>query len=235
MCLLRLAVAGIGAGVAWFGPWVATCTADNPLTAVFARMDEASGRFKDLTADLRKVSYEAALKEETVDIGTVMVRVPKRRDFQMLVDFRQPNVKQVMFRGTKVEVYYPNSKIVQEMDVGKGNRSEVEAFLLLGFGSNSKDLLNAYTVKFGGEETVMGQKTARIELVPKSQDIAAQFPKFELWISSDTGISVQQKMYMPGGDYSLATYTNMKLNQNIPESAVKLNLPRGVQREHLQK
>jgi outer membrane lipoprotein-sorting protein len=65
--------------------------------------------------------------------------------------------------------------------------------------------------------------------------LANQFPKFELWISDETGISVQQKMYQRGGDYSLATYTNMKINQNLPDSAVKLNLPKGVQHEHIQR
>jgi hypothetical protein len=42
-------------------------------------------------------------------------------------------------------------------------------------------------------------------------------------------------MYQPGGDYSLATYTKMQINVNIPESVVKLNLPKGVKREYPQK
>ena len=218
-----------------FGLSFALFAADDPLAGVFARMDQASAKFKDLTADVKKVSYEAALKEQTVDAGKIAVKVPKRHQYLMLVDFQEPDKKQVGVRGTIVEIYYPNSKIVQDMELGKANRSQVEALLLLGFGSNSKDLLDAYTVKYGGAETVMDQKTMRIELTPKSKEVAAQFPKFELWISDQTGISVQQKMYMLGGDYSLATYTNMKINQNLSDSVVKLNLLRGVQREHLQK
>src|SRR5436309_1208361 len=61
-------------------------------------------------------------------------------------------------------------------------------------------------------------------------ELAAQFPKFELWISDATGISIQQKVYEQGGNYSIATYSNMKLDPSIPDSAVKLNLPKGVTR-----
>ncbi len=206
----------------------------DPLNAVYARMDEAAAHFKDLTADMRKVSYVAVLKEETVDVGSITVKVPKKHEYRMLINFTKPDEKQVQLWGTKVDVYYPKTKIDQDMDLGKTNRAMIETFVLLGFGSNSKDLKDAYTVAYGGPETVAGQKTTRIELVPKNPEYANQFPKFELWISDQTGISVQQKMYQRGGDYSLATYTNMKINQNLPDSAVKLNLPKGVQHEHIQ-
>ena len=86
---------------------------------------------------------------------------------------------------------------------------------------------------YGGAETVAGQKATRIVLVPKSKDLAAKFSKFELWIPDATGISIQQKIYEPGGNYTIATYPNMKLDSNIPESAVKLNLPKGVTRRPL--
>jgi outer membrane lipoprotein-sorting protein len=222
-------------GVVFPGASRAHAASQDPLAAVFARMDQAAARFKDMTADMKKVSYMAVLKEETVDIGKIAVKVPKRHEYRMLINFTQPDEKQVQLWGTKVDVYYPKTKIDQDMDLGKTNRAMIETFVLLGFGSNSKDLQDAYTVKYGGPETVAGQKTTRIELVPKNPEVASQFPKFELWISDETGISVQQKMYQRGGDYSLATYTNMKINQNLPDSAVKLNLPRGVERQHIQR
>ncbi len=217
------------------GPLHAASPQEDSLNAVFARMDQAAARFKDLTADMKKLSYMAVLKEETVDIGKIAVKVPKKHEYRMLINFTQPDEKQVQLWGTKVDVYYPKTKIDQDMDLGKTNRDMIELFVLLGFGSNSKDLKDAYSVKYGGPENVAGQKTTRIELVPKNQEQASQFPKFELWISDETGISVQQKMYQRGGDYSLATYTNMRINQNLPDSAVKLNLPKGVQHEHIQR
>jgi outer membrane lipoprotein-sorting protein len=217
------------------GPHCGASAADSSLQEVFARMNQASATFKGLKAETRKLSHTAIINEDSVDAGTIVVKIPKPHDLHMLIDFQKPDQKKVRIDGTKVEIYYPKTNVVQEIDLGKNHRGQMEQFLRLGFGSNSRDLLDAYSVKLGGPETVAGEATTRIELIPKSKDLLAQFPKFELWISDKTGISVQQKMYQPGGDYSMATYTNMQVNPNLPDSALSLNLPKGVTREYPQK
>ena len=190
---------------------------------------------EDLTADVKKVSYAAVINEEDVSTGRIAVKMSKPHEYRMLIDFQQPDRKQVQIAGTKVFIYLPKSITLQDVDFGKSHKDQIETFMLMGFGSNSRDLKSAYTIAYGGPETVGGQKTARIELVPKQKEVAASFPKFELWISDETGISVQQKMHELGKDYLLATYTSIKINQNLPDSAVKLNLPNNVHREHLSK
>ncbi len=203
--------------------------ADNPLQAVFARMDQEAAQFKGMTADMRRVSHEGVINEdEPPDIGTIAVKLSKPRDVQMLVEVKEPDPKAVEVSGTKVYMYFPKAAEVQEMNLGKANRARMEQFLKLGFGSTSRDLQEAYTVKYGGREQIDGQDTTRLELTPKSPDLAAQFPKFELWISDKLGIAIQQKMYQPGGTYNVMTFTHVQLNPNLPESKVKLNLPKGV-------
>ena len=217
------------------GPLVAHAAADDPLAAVFNRMDQSAAKFKDLTADMKKVSYMAVLKEESVDVGKIAVRLPKKHDYHVLIDFSQPDQKQVQLAGTRVDSFYPKTNTDQIVDLGKTKRALIETFVLLGFGSNSKDLQDAFEIRYGGPEAAAGEPATRIELTPKDKEVARQFPKFELWISDRTGMSVQQKMYELGGDYLLATYTNMKINQNLPDTAVKLNLPKGVRREYVQR
>ena len=228
---MRPAVVLISTLACGVAPRFGARAADNLLAETFARMDQASARFKGLSANVKKVSHTAVIDEDTVDSGTILVKRYRPHDLRMRVDIQQPDPKQILLVGTKAEIYYPRSKEVQTVDFGKKNHAAVEQFLLLGFGSNSHDLLSAYAVSLGGPETVVGQKTTRVELVPKSKDLLAQFPKFELWIADETGISVQQKIYQPGGDYSLATYTNVKINSNIPDSEMQLNLPKDVHRE----
>jgi outer membrane lipoprotein-sorting protein len=200
------------------------------LAAVFARMDQAAPKFKGLRSDMKRVSHTAVINEDSTDTGTIVVKAPKPREYRMLIHVQKPDEKMVQVSGTTAEIYLPKAKEVQIINFGKGRKAEVEQFLRLGFGTNSKELREAYTVTYGGPETVAGEKTSRIVLVPKSQDVANMFPKFELWISDTTGISVQQKMYEKGGNYTLATYPNMKLDANVPDSDVKLNVPKGVTR-----
>ena len=221
---MKVVSAGAVLALALFSPlWAA-----NDLSAVFAKMDEAAPKFKGMRADVKRVSHVAIMPgDDTTDSGTILVRVPKPHDYHMLIDFQQPDKKTVELAGTTVRIYYPKSNEVQVKNLGKENKGLVEQFMKLGFGSNSKELQQAYTISYEGEDTAAGQKTWKIALVPKSPDLASTFSKFELWISQANGISVQQKMYENGGNYTIATYPNMKLDANIPESAVKLNPPKG--------
>jgi outer membrane lipoprotein-sorting protein len=194
----------------------------------------AAAQFKGLQADMQKIAHTAVINVDSVDAGSIAVKRPKAYDIRMRIDFQSPNPRQVMIAGVKGSIYYPGINTVQEYDLGK-SRSLVEQFMLLGFGSNSKDLESAYTIRLGGPETVAGQESTRLELIPKSQDVLVHLKRVDLWISDAMGIAVQQKLYETGGDYLLATYTNIKLRPNLPDSAVKLDLPKSVKREYPQK
>jgi len=208
--------------------------ADSSLAATLARMDEAAAKFKGLQADMQKIAHTAVINEDTVEAGTIAVKRLKPYDIRVRIDFQSPNPRQVAIAGVKGAMYYPGINTVQEYDLGK-SRSLVEQFMLLGFGSNSKDLKSAYSIGLGGPDTVAGQKTTRLELIPKSQDVLEHLKRVDLWISDTMGIAVQQKLYEPGGDYLLTTYTNIKLRLNLPDSEVKLDLPKSVKREYPQK
>jgi outer membrane lipoprotein-sorting protein len=198
--------------------------ADNSLQAVFTKMDQAAPKFKGLTADIKYLSHEAVIDEDDRNHGTITVRMPKPHDLHILIDFKEP-AKSVEISGTNIRMFLPNAQEIQVYNVGKGHKSEFEQFARLPFGSTSKELQESYTVALGGPEKIDGQATTRIELTPKSHDLAMQFPKIELWISDDLGISLQQKLYQQGKNYSVATYSNVQLKSNIPDAAVKLNAP----------
>jgi outer membrane lipoprotein-sorting protein len=118
-------------------------------------------------------------------------------------------------------VYQPKIDQVTEYDPGK-NRSDVESFLVLGFGGNGHDLLKSYEVKFLGPETVNAVATERLELIPKSVRLKNNIARILLWIDPARGVSVQQQFFEPSGDYRLAKYSEIKINQKLPENAFKL-------------
>ena len=211
--------------------------AGGDLQAVLARMDQASATLKDLSADLSRTHHLGLLDENTEDSGVIYIKRPKPHELLMRVDIQMPaaDAKEVAIDARQAEVYYPKSQIVQIYEIGK-YKKVADQLLLLGFGTTSKDLAQGYTVSLGGPETVNGQKTARLELTPKADELHLQ--RVDLWISDATGLPVQQKLYWPGangGDYDLAIYRNVKINPNLPNSAFKLNLPPGVKREYPQK
>jgi len=203
--------------------------AADDLAAVLSRIDKAAAMFKGLTAEVRKLAHTAVINEDDTDIGTIAVKRPKPSDLRVLFDIREPDPKTVAFEDSKGQFYYPKRNEVEIYNVGK-IKGLVEQFLLLGFGSTARDLEGAYSIKWGGPETVAGQPATRIELTPKSKEMLAHYNRVDLWISDTTGLAVQQKLFAPGGDYILATYTNMKTYENLSDSAVKLNLPKDVKK-----
>lgn len=206
--------------------------ADN-LQQTFAKMDAAAVSFKGLTADVKKTAYTAVIQEESTDIGTMAVKRSKPHEFRALVDIKQPDPKQVGFSDHTLLIYFPKTKTVQVAQLDKRGSTLVDQLLLLGFGSTSAEIRSAYTVKPGGPETINGGKTVRLELTPKSPEKLPGVIRIDLWISDSTGLAVQQKFYQTGGDYTMATYSNVKLPANLPDSAVKLELPKDVHREIL--
>jgi outer membrane lipoprotein-sorting protein len=70
---------------------------------------------------------------------------------------------------------------------------------------------------------------AKLELIPKSDRVRNIFAKIWLWIDPARGISVQQQFFEPSGDYRLAKYSAIQLNQKISDSAFKLKTSNGTQ------
>jgi len=202
------------------------------LQATFDRMDRAAASFKGLSAEVTKVSHNALLNEDDAFTGTMAVKNgPKTHDLRAVVDILHPDPKKVLLTGHKVEMYYPKINTVQTVDLDRKGRALVDQFLLLGFGSTSAEIRKAYDVKPSGAETVAGQKTVRLLLTPKSQDVLAKLTKVELWISDTLGIAVQQKFWEPGDDYELLTYTNVRLH-TVPQE-LKWDVPKNAKQEKL--
>lgn len=204
------------------------------LTELQARIDQSAAGFRGMTAKLRRQSYTAVIKDLTDERGAIAIRRTKPTDMQVRVDFSAPDEKSWAFRGRKAELFIPKINTVQEYDLGKHGKL-IDQFLLLGFGSTSKELSKSYTLRLAGEETLDGQKTSKLELIPKSQEALQHLKKVEIWFPQASGLPLQQKFFMGSGDYMIVTYGDVKAAQNLPESAVKLNMPANVKREFPQK
>jgi len=203
------------------------------LENVLERMDRAASSFKALSADVKSVQHTAVIDEDNADIGRMLLKRSKR-DMHMLVELTQPDPKSIAIQGHKVEIYYPKRKTVEEYDIGE-RRELVNQFLLIGFGTSGKELSAAYHTKVLGRETVGGQASTHLELVPKSVEVLKNLKKLELWIPESEGYPIQQKFYLAGGDYKLVTYTNVKVNPSLSDGDLKLSVPKDVKREFPQK
>jgi outer membrane lipoprotein-sorting protein len=191
------------------------------LQRVLKQMDQTAANFHTTQASFIWDQYQKVVDETDTQKGIVYFR-RNGNEVQMAADINDPtSPKYVLFADSKVEVYQPKIDQVTIYNTGK-DRAAFEGFLVLGFGGSGRDLLKTFEVSYIGTEKVSGVDTAKLELVPKSAKVRNTFAHISLWIDPARGVSVQQQLFEPSGDYRLAKYSDIQLNQKIPDSVFKL-------------
>jgi outer membrane lipoprotein-sorting protein len=202
--------------------------------AVLARMDAAAPQFRSMVAHMERLTHVAVIDDNSTESANMRVLRVKAKDIRVVIEFTKPDNRQVGINERKVEVYYPKMNSVQEWDLGK-YKSLVDQFILLGFGTTGKELQKAYTVKYLKEDVANGQKCSRLELEPKDSKVKQHYTKFELCIADPGGYPVQQKLIEPSGNYTVVTYSEIKLDVALSVDSTTLKLPAGVKREYPQR
>ncbi len=185
------------------------------------QMDQTAANFRTTQANFVWDQYQKVVDEKDTQKGTVYFR-RNGNDIEMAADVEDPAPpKYVLFSGSKVQFYQPKIDQVTVYNAGK-DREALESFMVLGFGGSGRDMLKSFDVKYLGSEKVDGADAAKLELVPKSAKARNNFDRIWLWIDPARGVSVQQQLFAPSGDYRLAKYSDIQLNQKIPDSVFKL-------------
>jgi outer membrane lipoprotein-sorting protein len=149
----------------------------------------------------------------------------------MRIDLTNPDPKTILRTGDSLFIYTPKINRVEEYNLGK-NRSIVDQYMRLGFGTKSQDLQRSYDIKLLGEDEIDHHKTVLLELTPKSEDIRKQITKIQMWVDDQSSwLPVQQKFFEAGGgDYFLVKYSSMMKNLKIPDSRFKPDWPKNATR-----
>jgi outer membrane lipoprotein-sorting protein len=201
------------------------------LDAVLKKMDAVSATFRSAQAEFEWDIYQKVI-DEIIDVetGTIYYR-RTGKDVEMMAQVKKagtsaeslkPEPKFVLYNGGKIRLYQPKMDQVTEVDLGQ-NHSDYEGYIVLGFGGSGQDLVKAFDVTLVDPETINGVATAKLQLIPKSEKVRNTYKQIFLWIDLDRGISVQQQLIQPQGDYRLAKYSDIQVNgRKIPDDVFKL-------------
>ena len=202
----------------------------SPLNTVLKKMDTAAAGFRTAQAEFEWDTYEKVIDEiDDIQKGTIYYR-RAGKEIEMMADVKlagsdpqklKLEPKFVLFSKGKVRMYQPKMDQITEFDLGK-NRADLESYVVLGFGGSGQDLMKTFAVTYVGPETINGIATAKLKLVPKSDKVRNTYKEIILWIDLDKGISVQQQAFQPDGNYRLAKYPSIRLNEKISDEVFKL-------------
>ena len=110
--------------------WGQSSSAD--LERVLTKMDATAKNFRSTEASFVWDQYQKVIDETDTQKGKIYFR-RQDNETQMAADIAEPDKKYVVYAGGKVQVYQPKIDQVNEYNAGK-NRSDLESFLVLGFG-----------------------------------------------------------------------------------------------------
>jgi outer membrane lipoprotein-sorting protein len=190
------------------------------LEKVLKRMDQTAKEFRSTQAEFVWKMYNSVVNEfAETDTGKIYFR-RAGNEIQMAAEINQPASKKVIFSEGKIQVAQPGGQI--DIYDASAHREEFEAFLVLGFGSSPEEMRKSFEVKYVGVEKIGDVAAAKLELTPISQKIKDRFPRIDLWIDPQLGLSLRQQLFQPDGDYRLADYSHFRVNQRISDNAFKL-------------
>jgi outer membrane lipoprotein-sorting protein len=197
------------------------------LSQILSHMNESARHLKTISADLEYTKVTVLVNDRSTEAGKMYFRNPKSPE--ILISMEKPEAQVILFKKDQAEIYYPKINQIQEFDL-KQHASLVQQFLLLGFGTNTKELEKMYEMRFLEEEQLGGDMTVVLELIPQKENGAAQLAKVQLWISEESWLPVQQKFFLVGGDYSIARDSSVKVNRYIPSSLFRIHAAEGAKR-----
>lgn len=209
------------------GPRPRRTSGDAGASSVLAHMDSAAQELKTVSAGLSYTTVTVLVNDRSTQTGELFFR--KGRHMEVLVRFLKPELKVILFKHNRAEIYYPKINQIQEYDLEK-HSNMLQQFLLLGFGTPISSLEGSYKVKALGEKRLGNTPTQLIELTPLRKDVAAQLTHVNLWVSEASWLPVQQEFFEPSGDYLIASYSGMHVNRRLPASVFKIHAKAGVER-----
>jgi outer membrane lipoprotein-sorting protein len=219
-CFTRKFALGTVAACALFAAAYSQSSDSAALDRVLTQMDNCAKSFHTAQANLTAEQYTKVVDDTETQKGKVYFE-RHGNDVSMAADITEPDKQFALYANGKAQVYYPKIDQVNEYQPGK-SRGQVEAFLLLGFGGGGHSLLSSYDVKSLGTENVNGVNAPKLDLTPKSQQMQNNISKIVLWIDPTKGVSLQMQMLFPGGDFRLTRYSDIQINQKLPENVFKL-------------
>jgi len=204
---------------------------DANLEKVLAQMDASSAKFQDVQADITADLFTTVVQDHEMQTGkTAFRRVGGSMEMATKIetDNGQPSERDLLYKNGELDFYQPSLK--QETIFAAGaNRGEFDSLLATGFGASGKDLASAWNVSFQGMEAVNGTQAAKLDLVPKQDNIRNNVSHITIWVDLARDISLKQVMFQPSGDTRTVTYTNIRYNSHPPASLFTLKLASGTQ------
>ena len=192
--------------------------APSPAPADLARaIQQKYDTVRDFSASFEHRYRGGVLRKEAVERGTMQVKKPSR----MRWTYEAPERKVFVADGTRIYSYIPEDRQVIVAPVPDAAEATTPALFLTGHGSLVRDFAASFP-----SEPDPTPGTHSLKLVPNRRE--AEYDWLELVV--DRGTYRLRKLITADaqGGQSTFTFSDVRENVGIPDSAFRFTIPRGV-------
>jgi outer membrane lipoprotein-sorting protein len=200
---------------------------DSQLQRAFKMMDEVANGFRSFAAKFSQKTYTAILEEfDTPQTGEYYYSFDKDGSALWRHETKNPSARILTVRNCVATLYQPKIKKATIFNLGK--RREYVEYMAAGIGKSSAELQEKFHVSDQGSESIGGEPCFLLLCKPKDPKVADQISSITIWLKKASGMPAQFKIQAPSDDFLLVTFSEEKLNLEIPDSRFEQKLPKGI-------
>ena len=190
------------------------------LNSVLAKLNTAAQGFRSVSADVKVLAVTTEPIDDTETQTGQVYYDRTSKSFKMAVHIHdvngQPVQKMYVYANGQLKLW-DGPPVDQVTTLSK--LSQYESWFALGFGASGTELQEKWNITYGGDETIDGVNTAKLELVAKDPTVRKNLPKVTVWMDTAHGVSLKQVFDEGQGQSRTAFYSNFKFNQKLPGDA----------------
>jgi outer membrane lipoprotein-sorting protein len=205
-------------------PLAAAKVADpGSLDEVIKKVQEQQRKTTTLQADFRQEKELALLSKPEVSTGTFVYSKPNN----VLWSYDAPKRVQMLIANGTLTTYYPDLNKVEKLDV---TRFEDRIFKYMGATGAIDELARYFDFTFTNKPS---EPVYVLDLKPKTGAVSKRVQRIKLWIDKKTYLTTKIEYVEGDGDITRYEFTNIKVNQPVPQGRFVLNLPANVRVEQM--
>ncbi len=193
------------------------------LETVIKKIQEQQKKTRTLQADFRQEKELALLSKPEVSTGTFIFSAPSN----VLWTYDAPKrVHMVIANGT-MTTYYPDMGKAERIDV---KRFEDRIFKYMGASGAIDELARYFDFTFSDAKS---KPDYTLHLTPKNRAVSKRVRSIKLWIDKTTFLTSKIEYVEGDGDITRYAFSNVKINDPVPQSRFALSLPATVKVEQM--
>ena len=193
------------------------------LAHVIKQVQEQQKKTATLQADFRQEKELALMAKPEVSSGTFTYSRPSN----VLWTYNTPKRVQMVIAGGYLTTYYPELGKAERIDV---KRFEDRIFKYMGATGAIDELARYFDFTFTDSKS---KSVFVLDLTPKNRAVSKRVQRIKLWIDKSTYLTSKIEYVEGDGDITRYAFTNIRINEPVPQSRFALTLPSNVKVEQM--